>query len=567
MNSGEFRASIEKNGYNPKWFLEPTDKWICSICYCVCRAPLNLDCGHLFCDYCFRKSEKPICPLCKQAVDIKNLSIIWSIHYDIRRLSIRCPNDGCEKKGLTIGSDEKTIINHLDEECEKRVTPCPFCLSKIRYSEYSQHMSSECECRSVECQICHENIQFKDLEEHQNAATKCKNMVYCPSDSSEPHLIRIDDYDHLETCPDLIIPCSLCPYTCMRKDMPNHEKLMIEEHFVGLFERVKRTETEINQLKNKKRRLSYEDLQTGKPFYVGEKVKIKSAHGWKNAVVDNIESEAITFKYDERSCAHFPKNVAYDSNRIQRLVSLNDEFKVGDLVLRKDRDCAGVWYKHKIEGIQGDDFFYLSGLAFYRKKEELFKLTYPLLPNTPFYLQERVKILQDGLRKYADVVDMSDTQVTFKFLESSLYVLQRGQDISHIQRLPPSEIQNEEKKNDEELKVGDLVLRQDAYRTVDWYKHKILQIRGNEVLLNDFQSWRKKNGLVKLTNPLLPDTPFYFREVVSILHAGSWKGAAIAELRTHDIKFLLLCDQTDYVIPKSQAKDSNYVRRMYPVAN
>src|SRR6185437_14741776 len=361
--------SVERNGYDPDWFLEPVDKYKCGICLSVWRGPTELPCEHIYCLYCLLQANDKKCPECRQTFKEDEIQISLFANKEIRGLKIKCPNE-CGIEGLIIGKDENRIIQHLDQECKQRklmdcinlgceekivtadfpqhitlkcqyrVIQCSACQQSILYLNKTKHDKEECEQRLIECDICHEIMPYKNLRDHQNYFSKCANFGVCPNvDDESRHFIDIRKIDeHLGICEYGVIPCKYCSYSCRQKEMKEHESEFTKEHFDKLLRKVEEHEVEIQSLK--RQRLE-EKKETEHSFKRGDTVLIKyrRSNQWYKAFITDTIGNRISWAYTGPS---FPPNT--DPLRIRTLSfeeskndikrpSIDGPFYIGEKIL------------------------------------------------------------------------------------------------------------------------------------------------------------------------------------------------------------------------------------------
>ena len=105
---------------------------------------------------------------------------------------VKCPNkdNGCQWK-----AELKYAANHLDD-CPYNLVSCTNgCNDMVLCRNLDHHLSRKRPKRSYECSHCHE------VGEHQH----------------------ITGPGHLDTCPNLLIPCTTCPKRTRRCNMAAHE--------------------------------------------------------------------------------------------------------------------------------------------------------------------------------------------------------------------------------------------------------------------------------------------------------------------------------------------------------
>ena len=112
---------------------------------------------------------------------------------EVDDLEVKCSNNaqGCKWKAKL-----KYLDNHL-ADCLYHYIECTYygCNEMVQRRNLDRHLTRECPKRSYECSHCHE------VGEHQH----------------------ITGPGHLDTCPNLLISCSMCPKRTRHSNMAAHE--------------------------------------------------------------------------------------------------------------------------------------------------------------------------------------------------------------------------------------------------------------------------------------------------------------------------------------------------------
>lgn len=136
-------------------------------------------CGGTICVPCIANLQKRCCPTCgdKYPGVFVSSPIIKKIIYP--RVSENCPNKGCGRSFLTVGS-------HMSE-CEWRMIACPLCKSEIRIDTIQDHMYNSCKLPWKSCEIglgCDWNesivaVCANPIDQKQQTATMCYVNLNC----------------------------------------------------------------------------------------------------------------------------------------------------------------------------------------------------------------------------------------------------------------------------------------------------------------------------------------------------------------------------------------------------
>ncbi|MEQ2198132.1 hypothetical protein XENOCAPTIV_008288 [Xenoophorus captivus] len=97
------------------------DKHLCNSCQKILRRPLQAQCGHRFCSFCFYKLV----------------------------------SDGA-LRGISVASHEGS--------CDFMIIMCPSCKELMRANEEERHNERECPERTLNCKYCKEPFLLKNIK-------------------------------------------------------------------------------------------------------------------------------------------------------------------------------------------------------------------------------------------------------------------------------------------------------------------------------------------------------------------------------------------------------------------
>ncbi|XP_068461330.1 TNF receptor-associated factor 2 isoform X2 [Clinocottus analis] len=155
------------------------DKHLCNSCQKVLRRPLQAQCGHRFCSFCFNKivSAGPQkCSACiKEDLFEEPTSILKqggafpdnAARREVEALAAVCPNEGCTWTG-TIKEFEASHEGH----CDFMIILCPSCKELMRANEQERHNERECPERTLNCKYCKEPFLLKNIKAHDEICPK-----------------------------------------------------------------------------------------------------------------------------------------------------------------------------------------------------------------------------------------------------------------------------------------------------------------------------------------------------------------------------------------------------------
>jgi len=194
-------------------YVTPCDEnLMCAICHSPFVNPIRLRCDHLFCRECLstalenQPKEAQSCPSCRAVMeDDLSLPMPRVVLRMLEELKVKCPNQ-------TIGCQDVVargfVEHHVEKYCEFEKLDCPLegCSLKTRRRDVNRG----CLHTTVNCHDCSEAMMEKDIERHQ--LEQCRGIISCPHCNSNS--MRCDLPDHVENCPEALLPCSASAYGC-----------------------------------------------------------------------------------------------------------------------------------------------------------------------------------------------------------------------------------------------------------------------------------------------------------------------------------------------------------------
>ncbi|KAM8872973.1 TNF receptor-associated factor 2-like isoform 2-T2 [Synchiropus picturatus] len=234
-------SSMESNkpGYNKKILgnkLE--DKHLCNCCHNILRRPVQAQCGHRFCSYCFNRtvSNGPQkCGACiKEDIFEEPTSILKqgcafpdnAVRREVESLSAACVNESCSWTG-SIKEFEQTH----EGKCEFLIIPCPSCKERIRFSEQERHNERECPERTLNCKYCKEPFHFKNIKAHDEI---CPKYPMICEGCAKKKIPREKYVDHIKFCSKFRTPCRFhvvgCDMSVEKEKVHDHERAFAYEH-------------------------------------------------------------------------------------------------------------------------------------------------------------------------------------------------------------------------------------------------------------------------------------------------------------------------------------------------
>ncbi|XP_030631320.1 TNF receptor-associated factor 2 [Chanos chanos] len=234
-------SSMENNrpGF-PKMILanKLEEKHLCNCCQNVLRRPLQAQCGHRFCSYCFNRtvSNGPQkCNACiKEEIFEEPTSILKqgcafpdnAARREVENLAAVCFNEGCTWTG-TIKEYELTH----EGKCEFMILSCPSCKELIRLNEQERHNERECPERILNCKYCKEPCHFKHIKAHDEI---CPKYPMICEGCAKKKIPREKYVDHIKLCSKFRTPCRYhivgCDMLVEKEKIHEHEQACAHEH-------------------------------------------------------------------------------------------------------------------------------------------------------------------------------------------------------------------------------------------------------------------------------------------------------------------------------------------------
>uniref|UniRef100_A0A8C5HM77 TNF receptor-associated factor n=1 Tax=Gouania willdenowi TaxID=441366 RepID=A0A8C5HM77_GOUWI len=234
-------SSLEGNkpGF-PKKILAngPEDKHLCNSCQKILRRPLQAQCGHRFCSFCFSKivsSGPQQCSACiKEDLFEEPTSILKqggafpdnAARREVEALAAVCPNEGCTWTG-NIKEFEATHEGH----CDFMIILCPSCKELMRANEQERHNERECPERTLNCKYCKEPFLLKNIKAHDEI---CPKYPMICEGCAKKKIPREKYVDHIKFCSKFKAPCRFhvvgCDTSVEKEKIHDHERQCSYEH-------------------------------------------------------------------------------------------------------------------------------------------------------------------------------------------------------------------------------------------------------------------------------------------------------------------------------------------------
>ncbi|XP_063442884.1 TNF receptor-associated factor 3-like [Mytilus trossulus] len=223
-------------------FVVKDDRFICPICECVLRRPMQLPCGHCVCDGCittlFDSDGYCHCPMnqdsCIETFTESEIHNDYGLRRDILSATVHCPE---KKNGCPYTSKLEHIERHLSSDCQWRLVNCTFkdkgCDGNIRYKDLQNHISTLCLQAPVVCAFCQLPVLRGKIREHQEDI--CKDIsLSCPYGCGIQSLKRDRMTQHMAECCNRLIPCRYQSFGCTFKGKIHehnyHEEIFPHKH-------------------------------------------------------------------------------------------------------------------------------------------------------------------------------------------------------------------------------------------------------------------------------------------------------------------------------------------------
>ncbi|XP_068724824.1 TNF receptor-associated factor 5-like isoform X2 [Montipora capricornis] len=247
-------------GYDFDFVDELQEDQVCPICKGAMRDPVQIvECGHQFCEYCFRRSQRDDgglhCPLDGKSLPDNNAFFEdVACKRKICSLRVKCKQHrrGCKWIG--------EIRNYLDhyEICQFEDQVCENCSMSIERQFMEHHKNNCCEERTVRCKYCPNVFPHCDLQEH--VEKECHSFpVKCPQGCGGERIPRKEVESHVANeCPRTVVSCPYsvigCTFENMRSALDLHIQDSTEKHqrqVLILASKNAELENEIRELKKK----------------------------------------------------------------------------------------------------------------------------------------------------------------------------------------------------------------------------------------------------------------------------------------------------------------------------
>uniref|UniRef100_A0A7N6C3A0 TNF receptor-associated factor n=1 Tax=Anabas testudineus TaxID=64144 RepID=A0A7N6C3A0_ANATE len=207
-------SSLEGNkpGF-PKTILANSheDKHLCNSCQKILRRPLQAQCGHRYCSFCFHKivsSGLQKCSACiKEDLFEEPTSILKqggafpdnAARREVEALAAVCPNEGC----TWMGTIKEFEANH-EGNCDFMIILCPSCKELMRANEQEHHNERECPERTLNCKYCKEPFLLKNIKAHDEI---CPKYPMICEGCAKKKIPREKYVDHIKLCSKFKAPC------------------------------------------------------------------------------------------------------------------------------------------------------------------------------------------------------------------------------------------------------------------------------------------------------------------------------------------------------------------------
>ncbi len=210
---------------------------VCSICQEMPRFPVELVCGHVFCNMCIHewKLRSPKCPLCRSLItSVWDCRVSPTLSHQISNLHVTCPLgwssssssedkewSGC-KESIRLGMEWKGVSEHLRTCCQVKVE-CGACQEVIPEDQLTRHKEEKCRWSWQKCPYCNVYVprfaykfhllypidrdgiskQEEDNKEemkHSYTRQRCVALLPCPHPKCDNYCLKDAMIDHVGHC-------------------------------------------------------------------------------------------------------------------------------------------------------------------------------------------------------------------------------------------------------------------------------------------------------------------------------------------------------------------------------
>ena len=213
----------------------------CPICLEVLNDPFLTECcGHHFCNKCISsvlKQRRNECPLCK-AHPVCGI-VDKRFKRELNEVKVYCllRSQGCEWTGRFGNLNNHLSLSQQNGQCKHVVVICPNkkCDTTLPRHEMKTHTDNMCKYRPFICQWCgHNGVYMEIVTFHYQ---RCPLYpVTCPNECSTDAMKRSELENHLNSCPNAIVPCPFsglgCHVTTKRCKQNDHIESYVAQHQV-----------------------------------------------------------------------------------------------------------------------------------------------------------------------------------------------------------------------------------------------------------------------------------------------------------------------------------------------
>ncbi|AWP07034.1 putative TNF receptor-associated factor 2-like [Scophthalmus maximus] len=214
------------------------DKHLCNSCQKILRRPLQAQCGHRFCSFCFNNtvsSGPQKCSACiKEDLFEEHTSILKqggafpdnAARREVEALAAVCPNEGC----TWMGTIKEFEASH-EGDCDFMIILCPSCKELMRANEQERHNERECPERTLNCKYCKEPFLLKNIKAHDEI---CPKYPMICEGCAKKKIPREKYVDHIKFCSKFKSPCRFhvvgCDTSVEKEKIHDHERQCSYEH-------------------------------------------------------------------------------------------------------------------------------------------------------------------------------------------------------------------------------------------------------------------------------------------------------------------------------------------------